>query len=109
MNNFQLTGVDFLDLPNTQRAQIPSVADTDLRGFSDGFASGKYGVLVPFYNAIFSGKLARMQIVSADMSKDVQTLDTTIMPVTQSPNLNEFYRGFRGGFVSRWPAAVLGE
>jgi len=113
MNDFQLSGIDFIELISTQRAQIPSVADQDLRGFCCGFASGKYAVMVPFYNAAFSGKLARFQIVDTDMSKDLQELDLTL---TQSelvtPEITERFsnfKGFRGGFVSTWPAAVKAE
>ena len=97
----------------TYPATGPSVADQDLRGFCCGFASGKYAVMVPFYNAAFSGKLARFQIVDTDMSKDLQELDLTL---TQSelvtPEITERFsnfKGFRGGFVSTWPAAVKAE
>lgn len=38
MNDFSLTGVEYIDLSNTTRKQIPSFADTNLRGFSFGFA-----------------------------------------------------------------------
>lgn len=31
-------GIDVLDLPTSIRGQIPSFPDSDLRGFSDGFA-----------------------------------------------------------------------
>ncbi len=39
MNDFSMTGIDFVDLPTATRNQIPSFADVDLRGFSYGFAS----------------------------------------------------------------------
>ncbi len=39
MNDFSLSGVDFLDLTTAQRNQIPSFADVNLRGFTAGFAS----------------------------------------------------------------------
>jgi hypothetical protein len=37
MNDFTTNGVEFVDLTTTKRSQIPSFADTNLRGFSFGF------------------------------------------------------------------------
>lgn len=37
MNDFSIKGVEYIDLANTTRAQIPSFADINLRGFSYGF------------------------------------------------------------------------
>lgn len=98
MNNFDLAGIDFIDVASTQRAQIPTIADKDLRGFCCGFPTGKYAVLIPFYNAVFSGKMARLQIVGDDMSSDLQELDLVVDAA--NPDL---YKGYRGGFVSMWP------
>lgn len=39
MNNYGLAGVDYMDIPNTIRTQIPSFPDFALRGFMGGFAS----------------------------------------------------------------------
>ena len=71
--------------------------------------AGLYGVLVPFFNSIFSGKIARFQteigpnfIPIGDMSADVQELN--IVVDRERPNT---YRGFRGGFVSMWPGALF--
>lgn len=62
------------------------------------YSAGKYGILVPFYNGIFSGKSARFQLYgSASLSGDLQELDFTVDRT--HPNL---YKGFRGGFVSLW-------
>lgn len=64
------------------------------------FAAGQYGVLVPFHNGIFSGKVARMVIFSSsdpNMDGNLQELDLTI----DRDHPNE-YLGFRGGFVSMW-------
>lgn len=39
------------------------------------YIAGKYGILIPFYNSIFSGKVARMQIFNDDdpnMNLDMQ-------------------------------------
>jgi hypothetical protein len=38
LNDFTLSGIDYLDLTNTSRNQIPSFTDDQLRGFSYGFA-----------------------------------------------------------------------
>jgi len=40
----------------------------DLVGYSGGFASGKYGVLTPFFNGIFSGKIARFTTLEVTYS-----------------------------------------
>lgn len=37
MNDYSTKGIEFIDLTTTQRSQIPSFADTNLRGFSYGF------------------------------------------------------------------------
>ena len=82
------------------RSQIPSFADEDLRGFSGGFCSGKYALLVPYYNAIFNGKVARFIAVGNNIAGNVQELDMMMDPVVP-----EIYRAFRSGFVSLWPGA----
>eukprot|EP00595_Chromulina_sp_UTEXLB2642_P003248 CAMPEP_0196763190 /NCGR_PEP_ID=MMETSP1095-20130614/3620_1 /TAXON_ID=96789 ORGANISM="Chromulina nebulosa, Strain UTEXLB2642" /NCGR_SAMPLE_ID=MMETSP1095 /ASSEMBLY_ACC=CAM_ASM_000446 /LENGTH=323 /DNA_ID=CAMNT_0042115883 /DNA_START=880 /DNA_END=1851 /DNA_ORIENTATION=+ len=99
MNNFELSGVSGVDMTTLTRNQIPSFADTNLRGFSYGFASGKYGILVPFYCGVFSGKSARMTIAGtkATLESNLQELDFAIDRVR--PNV---YKGFRGGFVGLW-------
>lgn len=56
LNIFDADGIETLDLPATIRSQIPSFPDSDLRGFSDGFASGLYGLFVPFFNGVFFWK-----------------------------------------------------
>jgi hypothetical protein len=116
MNIFDAAGIDILDLTTATRSQIPSIPDSDLRGFWGGFAcefsfflllphlpsdtslpppvAGKYGVFVPFYNAIFSGKVGRMNILAWN---DIQELD-----LSQDRVLVDVLKGFRGGFVSEW-------
>ena len=113
MNNFKLDGVEYIDIPATTRTQIPSFADTDLRGFSYGFASGKYAVLVPFYNAVFSGKCARLVIFGEEKLEDnLQELDLVqdywgrVKKKNGECGLcdNSFkFKGYRGGFISLWP------
>ena len=78
MNIFDIEGCSVLDLSVTTRNQIPSFADEDLRGFSSGFASGKYCLYIPFYNAIFSGKIARIIGLDDDMSGNVQELNMLV-------------------------------
>jgi hypothetical protein len=56
--------------------------------------AGQYGVFVPFYNAIFSGKVGRMNILNWN---DVQEVD-----LQQDRVLIKILKGFRGGFVSQW-------
>ena len=97
MNSFLIQGVQYLDVGSTSRNQIPSTADEDLRGFACGFASGSYAVLVPFFNALFSGKLARFQGINDPMSLDLQELD--LANDRYSPGV---WKAFRGGFISIW-------
>jgi hypothetical protein len=113
MNIFDAAGIDIIELTTSTRSQIPSIPDSDLRGFWGGFAcestatplfslialsprliAGKYGIFVPFYNAVFSGKVGRINILTWD---DVQELD-----LTQDRVLVDVLKGFRGGFVSEW-------
>ncbi len=56
--------------------------------------AGKYGVLVPFYNAVFSGKVGRLNILAWN---DVQEVD-----LSEDRVLDGVLKGFRGGFVSQW-------
>lgn len=114
MNDFSLKGISYMDLTTTTRNQIPSFAEVNLRGFSYGFASklklcsfvvsclctnigGSYGLLVPFFNAVFNGKIARFLTQQETMDTNVQELDTVVDRTR--PNT---YKGYRGGFVSRW-------
>ena len=116
MNKFDITGVIVYDLTMTQRNQIPSFPDTDLRGFSAGFASGKYAVFVPFYNGIFSGKVARIDVSRSSYESDeeinLQELDLIQdswndkyteggLDIPEFLNYDKF-KGFRGGFISLW-------
>ena len=95
MNNFGLSGVQGLDVAATTRNQIPSFADYNLKGFSYGFAckshlfklihtlmatiAGKFGILVPFFNGVFNGKSARVQLYgSTGLSEDLQELDFAV-------------------------------
>ena len=82
-----------------------TATDTDLRGFSGGFASGGYGYFVPWKPSDYSGKVARVDL--ANFSQ-VQVLDLT----TTDPDLKGFIGGFASGdyayFVpylhrDRWP------
>jgi hypothetical protein len=61
------------------------------------FAAGQYGVLVPFYNGLFSGKVGRLKTIIPSMGSDVQELDLTV-----DRERIGVYKGYRGGFVSLW-------
>ena len=58
--------------------------------------AGQYGLLVPFYNADFNGKVARFLSVST-LSTNLQELD--LLVDRKRPRV---YKGYRGGFVSIW-------
>jgi hypothetical protein len=118
MNSFNKEGVEFVDVSNTTRNQIPSFFDINLRGFSYGFAcknifclfvsfslfcfsfspslAGQYAFLVPFFNADFNGKLTRFFNLKS-LSDNLQELDLVID--RGFPNV---FKGYRGGFVSIW-------
>lgn len=105
MNKFSMAGVDFLSAETAQRDQIPSTPDDDLRGFSCGFSSGKYALFVPFFNGLFTGKVARLvgriDSLGGTMG-NLQELDTMV----DRANRNVF-TAFRGGFVSLWQGAII--
>ena len=120
LNIFDIDGVEYYDVSKLQRAQIPSVKDEDLKGFSYGFASGKYSLFVPFYSGTFSGKVCRIITYSSADTARITSLDPN--PLTgnvQELNLKQNeekaymegkanttygkFRAFRGGFVSIWP------
>jgi hypothetical protein len=105
-------GIETLDLPTSIRAQIPSFPDSDLRGFSDGFAckylkfiphththsltysltrsllmlyvhtAGEYGLLVPYFNGLFSGKVARFNILEMNNVQEVDLMVDRDVPDT---------------------------
>jgi hypothetical protein len=60
------------------------------------FVAGSYGVLVPFYNSNFNGKIARFKWV-AGLGENVQELDLEIDALNP-----DMYRGYRGGWSSLW-------
>jgi hypothetical protein len=64
-------------------------------------AAGKYGIFVPFYNGVFSGKAARVQLHGSEsLDEDLQSLDLSVD--RHRPGI---YKGYRGAFVSIWPGA----
>mmetsp|Transcript_10360 Transcript_10360/g.15572 ORF Transcript_10360/g.15572 Transcript_10360/m.15572 type:complete len:395 (+) Transcript_10360:306-1490(+) len=104
MNEFSTKGVDYSDVTVATRQQVPSFQDLNLRGFSAGFASGKYGLLVPFFNGNFHGKVGRFQTMDPvkNLNASVQELDLTIDSIHR-----DTYKGYRGGFVSIWQGVVF--
>jgi hypothetical protein len=97
MNSFNLDGISFVDISNVTRAQTPSFNDVDLRGFSSGFPNGMYGLLVPFYNGVFNGKMVRFNAIYGPLDVNLQELDLTV-----DRDYPEIYKGYRGGFQSMW-------
>lgn len=60
------------------------------------FVAGQYGLLTPFFNAKFNGRVARF-IWSGELGANVQELDL------ETDNLNPgLYHGYRGGWASLW-------
>ena len=104
MNQFSVAGVDFLSAETTQRDQIPSTPDEDLRGFSCGFSSGKYILFVPFFNGLFTGKVARLvgRMDPLGTMGNLQELDMMEDRANKS-----VFKAFRGGFVSLWQGANM--
>lgn len=100
---FKKSGVQVLNAPKTIRAQIPSNPDNELRGFSGGFASGKYGFFVPqFHGAGFSGKLCRVTI---DTWTELQVLDVS----TSDGSLTGFFGGFTSSNTDPLNVPLFGE
>ena len=66
---FSTSAVTVYDLPVTPRSQqFPPFTDVDLRGFSGGYASGKFVYFIPFFSGSFSGKIARIEIPDSTTS-----------------------------------------
>ena len=64
--------------------------------------AGQYGLLVPFYNADFFGKLARVIGINVPLNTSIQELDLKID--VKRPNT---YKGYRGGFASIWQGVLF--
>lgn len=66
MNDFDISGITYLDLTVTPRNQIPTMAEIDFRGFATLTASGQYAIFVPFFAGYFTGKsyFPRISILS---------------------------------------------
>lgn len=59
--------------------------------------AGLYAIFVPFFNAAFHGRIARFQLLSSDLTADLQEL-----VLTSDRKKANVYKGYRGGFVSIW-------
>lgn len=93
---FSPAGVSVLDLATSYRSQVPDRPNDFLRGFSDGFVSGKYGYFVPFFDGgLFSGKVCRINLEKFD---EVQMLDLTM--------LDDNLRGYSRGILSKVQEAL---
>jgi hypothetical protein len=96
MNKFDVSGVNYMQCETQSRFQIPSTADDDLRGFSGGYASGKYHYFIPFFNGLFSGKVGRIGGLKEPMV-ELQELD-----LTKDRFKPDTYKAYRSGFASLW-------
>lgn len=63
---------------------------------------GYYGMLVPFYNADFNGRIARFRTIDPTLDSNLQELD--LMGDRERRNV---YKGYRGGFPSLWQAVAF--
>ena len=85
-------------------------------------AGGKYAFFIPFFNGVFSGKIARVKVdlpTTASLASDVQTLNLAqgiVKKFSDQDKLKGYrdgvqgnhtpntYIGFRGGITSMWPS-----
>jgi hypothetical protein len=83
------------------------------------YIAGVYGLLVPYFNGIFSGKVARFDILKMDNVQEVDLMVdraapdilkgsvfssqlVDILPQNSWHSVCLFLVGFRGGFVNNW-------
>jgi hypothetical protein len=52
--------------------QVPSYAIMQLRGYVQGFASGRHAYFCPYFNGIRSGLLTRIDMADFDLIADLQ-------------------------------------
>jgi len=69
------------------------------------YAAGYYGILIPFYNGNFNGKIPRFQpllqpFLNPDPTQSSANLQELDLEVDRS--FPKTYRGYRGGFASYW-------
>lgn len=62
---------------------------------------GYYGMLVPFFNADFNGRIARFKTIESTLDTNLQELD--LMGDRRHRNV---FKGYRGGFPSLWQGVV---
>lgn len=58
------------------------------------FIAGKYGLFVPFYNGLFSGKVARIDVLKWENLQEVD--------LKMDKTYTNIFKGFRGGFTNLW-------
>lgn len=101
MNDFDISGITYLDLTVTPRNQIPTMAEIDFRGFATLTASGQYAIFVPFFAGYFTGKIARTKASyerdDFEMDRDLQNLN-----LETDRDYPRLMKGFRGGVASLW-------
>jgi hypothetical protein len=108
VNDFHADKVRTLDLPTVHRQQVPSFPVAQLRGFVQGFASGKHGYLVPYFNGVRSGLLTRLDmedferlslLQAAGNSTDVYGMKDGVQ-IVDLAQYDKGLAGFSGGFAA---------
>lgn len=112
MNDFTVNGIKTLDVTSVYRKNTPDFPDRDLRGFVSGFCAGSFMFLVPLFNGVWHGKMARIDMRDFDMLADAQEAGQSTDFVTgfkgvQELDLQNFHEGlagFSGGFIRKRPS-----
>jgi len=107
VTDFRLETVKAIDLTTIKRQQVPSFPAGDMRGFVQGFASGRHAYLVPYFNGARSGMLARIDMADFEVLSDLQMAgnDTDVylgndgIQVVDLELHDKALVGFSGGFV----------
>lgn len=117
LTDFDLSGLEPMDLSAVSRKQVPAIPDPDLRGYFGGFVAGNYALFVPHYSNQFSGKLTRVDmrdyeelvgLQNAGLSTDIVTFPGDTYDGLQLDGVQEInlqlqdydLSGFSGGFVA---------
>lgn len=72
VNDFSIDRVKTIDLTTVKRQQVPDFALPQLRGFVQGFASGRHAFFVPYFNGVRSGLLTRVDMADFELLADLQ-------------------------------------
>lgn len=107
VNDFTTQGVKYIDLSTAYRQQVPSYPLSRLRGYVQGFASGRHGYFVPYHNGARSGLLVRIALSDFATLADLQAagnstdakMENEGIQVVDLSLYDEELRGFSGGFT----------